>query len=144
MTGPPTTPRLTVDTIVLDQDKVLLIRRGHPPFQDTWALPGGFVDPGETVEQAAVRETLEETGLQVRLDRLLGVYSEPDRDPRGHTVSVVFVARLQTGEDPEHAKGGDDAESARWFPLERTPELAFDHAKILEDLRTKSDRPVLR
>ena len=122
-------PRLTVDGVIVRASKLLLIRRGRPPFKDTWALPGGFVDYGETVEMAVRREVREETGLETSIRRLVGVYSHPDRDPRGHTVSVAF---LLTGEDGV-AKGGDDAAEAQWFSLEGLPELAFDHAKIIRD-----------
>ena len=90
-------PALTADCVVFgldDEDlKILLIQRGLEPFKGQWALPGGFVDVGETVEEAAVREMREETGLDVQLERLVGVYSDPERDPRGHNVSVVFLAK---------------------------------------------------
>lgn len=106
---------------------VVLIRRKNPPHG--WALPGGFVSYGETVEQAVVREAREETGLSIRLKGLLGVYSAPDRDPRGHTISVVFVAEAQGT-----PKGQDDAASAKVFPVHGLPEqLAFDHRRILSD-----------
>lgn len=127
----PETPLLTVDLVIelLDgRDRIVLIERKHEPLG--WALPGGFVDVGETVEQAAVREAQEETGLNVKLKHLLGVYSDPDRDPRGHTASVVFVAEAQ-GEP----RGGDDAGDAQSFDPAKPPELAFDHAKILDRYR---------
>lgn len=128
---PPVTPPLTVDVVIelvdCPERPIVLIRRRNPP--PGWALPGGFVDVGETVEQAAVREAREETGLAVRLSALLGVYSDPARDPRGHTVSVVYVAQAR-GEP----LGQDDAAEARPFTLEQLPkELAFDHARILAD-----------
>ncbi|EGB16575.1 NUDIX hydrolase [Pseudodesulfovibrio mercurii] len=126
-------PTPTVDVvIVMDLTGggrgVVLIKRRNPPLG--WALPGGFVDYGETCEQAAVREMKEETGLDVRLTGLLGVYSDPNRDPRGHTMSVVY-----TGEpvDPARLMAGDDAADASVFPMGQWPELAFDHAKILAD-----------
>ncbi|HEX7047036.1 MAG TPA: NUDIX hydrolase [Gammaproteobacteria bacterium] len=127
----PETPLLTVDVIIelLDErGKIVLIERRHEPFG--WALPGGFVDVGETVEQAAVREAKEETGLDVTLKQLLGVYSDPQRDPRGHTVSVTFIATAN-GEP----RGGDDAGQAQAFDPANPPVLAFDHAKILADYR---------
>ena len=125
----PETPLLTVDAIIeLDGHSggIVLVERRFEPLG--WALPGGFVDVGETVEQAAVREASEETGLDVQLRQLLGVYSDPRRDPRGHTAAVVFVARAR-GEP----RGGDDAAQARVFDLADLPQLAFDHARILHD-----------
>ena len=108
-------------------DEVVLVKRRFPPHG--WAIPGGFVDWGETVEAAAVREALEETSLHVKLVRQFHVYSDPARDPRGHTVSVVFVA---TGEGIPH--GQDDAAEARIFRREALPSsLAFDHSQILSD-----------
>ena len=106
---------------------IVLIRRKNPP--PGWAIPGGFVDYGETVEQAAVREAFEETGLRVTLKRLLGVYSDPDRDPRHHTISTVFVAAASG--QPE---GRDDAAEAAVFAEGSLPsDMAFDHAEILSD-----------
>jgi len=120
-------PVPTVDVIVERNGGVVLIRRRNPPYG--WALPGGFVDYGEPLWAAAVREAHEETGLQVELTALLHVYSRPDRDPRHHTVSTVFVGRA-TGEP----RAADDAAEARVFPLDGLPlPLAFDHAEILAD-----------
>ena len=128
----PQTPLLTVDVIIeLPDARIVLIERAHEPFG--WALPGGFVDVGETVAQAAVREAREETGLDVSLHALLGVYSDPQRDPRGHTASVVFVAAASG-----QPQGSDDARDARAFDPLSPPALAFDHAQILSDYR--SDR----
>lgn len=122
-------PVPTVDVIIAHPGRgVVLIERRNPPLG--WALPGGFVDYGESVEFAAVREAKEETSLSVQLKELLGVYSEPDRDPRQHTMSTVFIA---TCENPGALHGGDDAVCARFFPMSDLPELAFDHAKILKD-----------
>lgn len=126
----PETPLLTVDTVIEYPDgAIVLIERANDPFKGKLALPGGFVEIGETVETAAVRETREETGLDVQLDRLVGVYSDPRRDPRGHTVSVVFHAVPVGGE----LRADTDAASVTKVrdPLSR--ELAFDHHRIISD-----------
>lgn len=129
--GFPDTPALTVDCVIFDPDgRVLLIRRKNDPFKGTFALPGGFVDIGETLETGCRREVREETGLEVSDLRLIGVYSDPSRDPRGHTVSVAFLARLSATATP---RAGDDAASADWINDWRAQTLAFDHAQILED-----------
>jgi 8-oxo-dGTP diphosphatase len=128
----PKTPLLTVDCVVVDrQDRVLLIRRGHEPYKGGFALPGGFVDIGETTETAARRELLEETGVKAGKLTLLGVYSDPKRDPRGHTCSVVYVTRVARAT----AKAGDDAADVAWVPIAGRRPMAFDHAKILSDAR---------
>jgi 8-oxo-dGTP diphosphatase len=123
-------PRLTVDIIIQmqgDARQIVLVKRKNPPAG--WALPGGFVDYGETVEAAAVREALEETSLKVKLARQFHVYSDPRRDPRGHTVSIVFIATSEG--DPV---GGDDADEARVFDVNALPtEIAFDHRQIIQD-----------
>jgi 8-oxo-dGTP diphosphatase len=124
-------PSPTVDVVIaLAGDRVVLVRRKHPP--PGWALPGGFVDEGETLEAAAVREAKEETGLDVTLTDLLYVYSDPRRDPRRHTLSAVFLGRA-SGEPA----GGDDAAEARGFAWTALPSpIAFDHAEILRDARS--------
>lgn len=126
----PRTPQLAVDVVIELEDRpgrpIVLIERQHAPLGHS--LPGGFVDVGETVEAAAVREAREETGLDIRLGPLLGVYSDPGRDPRGHTVSIVYVATA-TG-DPE---AGDDARAVKVTDPAATPTLAFDHDRILGD-----------
>lgn len=124
----PETPKLMVDVVIPSEDGMVLIRRGSEPFKGQWALPGGFVEVGETVEQAAAREAEEETGLAVEIARLLGVYSEPDRDPRGHNVSVAFLARVLSGQ----MQAATDASEVESFDPD-TVELAFDHAKIIAD-----------
>jgi len=127
----PHTPYLTTDAIVeLEPGKVLLIRRGFPPYG--WALPGGFVEVGESLEDAVERELLEETGLALQSVEQLHTYSAPGRDPRFHTVTTVFTA---TARGP--ARAGDDAKEIALFPLDRLPEdLCFDHAAVLADWRT--------
>jgi 8-oxo-dGTP diphosphatase len=125
----PETPKLMVDVVVPSEEgHILLIRRGTDPYEGYWALPGGFVEVGETLETAAAREAEEETGLEVEIIRLVGVYSDPDRDPRGHNVSCAYLARVQSGE-PSAAT--DAAEVSFLDPS--TVELAFDHEKIIAD-----------
>jgi 8-oxo-dGTP diphosphatase len=120
-------PLPTADVIIEVGDRIVLVRRKNPP--EGWAIPGGFVEVGETVETAAVREALEETGLAVELVMLLGVYSDPLRDPRFHTVGTVYV-----GQADGKPAGGDDAAEARLFGEGDLPSpIAFDHAKILSD-----------
>jgi 8-oxo-dGTP diphosphatase len=131
--GFPRTPALTVDCVAIDGDgRVLLIRRGRPPFEGQYALPGGFVEVGETVEAACSRELEEETGIVARDLRLAGVYSDPRRDPRGHTVAVVFLTRFS--ESQPLARAGDDAASAEWVADWAALPLAFDHARILAEV----------
>jgi len=124
-------PALTVDLIIeMEGGGVVLVKRKNPPHG--WALPGGFVDYGETLEQAAVREAMEETGLRIDLRRQLHTYSDPARDPRRHTVTTVFVAAAEGT-----ASAGDDAAEVRIFPWDQIPaEMAFDHNEILEHYRT--------
>jgi 8-oxo-dGTP diphosphatase len=126
----PKTPLLAADCVAFDgQGRVLLIRRGNPPFKGRHALPGGFVEIGETVEEACRRELMEETGVAARRLELVGVYSDPRRDPRNHTCAVVFLTRLRRAKPT----AGDDAAAAEWVEDWRKVELAFDHARILRD-----------
>ena len=127
----PETPKLMVDVVVPSEGgEVLLIRRGSEPFEGQWALPGGFVEIGETVEVAAAREAEEETGLRVEILRLVGVYSDPERDPRGHNVSCAFLAR-PTPESGDLSAATDATEAGFLDPS--TVKLAFDHARIVAD-----------
>jgi 8-oxo-dGTP diphosphatase len=130
----PITPLLTVDALIIYQGKLVLIRRKNPPFENSFALPGGFVEVGETVEEAAIREAKEETGLDIKLLKLLGVYSDPSRDPRGHTISVCFLA-IGRG----NLKAGSDAKDTGLFSLNEIPKLAFDHNKIIENATSDVD-----
>ena len=140
-TASPARPMLTVDVVVLTDAPVpalLLVQRAHPPFEGQWALPGGFVEVGEPVADAAPRELAEETGLETGSLQLLGVYDTPGRDPRGWTVSIVYltVMRIQAP-----VRGADDARDARWFQTDKLPELAFDHTAIIADaLKRSGDR----
>lgn len=139
-------PALTVDAIVFVNEKtssndiaedhetlVLLIKRGNDPFKDKWALPGGFVEMDELLEDACKRELEEETGVKVEKMCQFKTYDEVNRDPRHRTISVVFTAVIEAR---VKAKGGDDAALADWFSLTNLPELAFDHAQILDDFKT--------
>lgn len=127
----PVTPLLTVDALIIFERKIVLIKRGNPPYQNLFAIPGGFVEVGETVEEAVVREAKEETGLDIELIKLLGVYSDPSRDPRGHTVTVCFLAN-----GGGKLKAGSDAKDIGLFNLREIPELAFDHNKIIENAKS--------
>lgn len=127
----PTTPLLAADTLIelidLPDRPFVLIERANPPFG--WAVPGGFVDVGETMEQAAIREAKEETCLDVRLTALLGIYSNPQRDPRNHTVTAVYVAEAKG-----MPQAADDAKHCGIFTFSNLPELlAFDHAQVISD-----------
>ncbi|HOK58441.1 MAG TPA: NUDIX hydrolase [Methanothrix sp.] len=122
------TPLLAVDVVLRMDDGIVLIRRRNPPFRGCYALPGGFVEIGETVEDAARREVMEETGLTATLVRLVGVYSDPDRDPRGHVVSICYLA-----DGSGELRYGSDASDVRLFSLDKLPELAFDHARMVRD-----------
>lgn len=124
-------PALTVDTIILEDNKVVLIKRLNNPYKDYWAIPGGFVEYGEKVEDAAVREAKEETGLDIELIKLVGVYSDPNRDPRGHTVTIAFLSKIVGGT----LKSDSDAKDAKFIEINelKNMKLAFDHNEIIKD-----------
>jgi 8-oxo-dGTP diphosphatase len=122
-------PSVTADGVVVKAGKLLLIRRGRDPFKGAYALPGGFLEYGERAEDCIVREVKEETGLATEVVELVGLYSDPDRDPRGHFVTAVYRLKVVGG----RLKAGDDAESAEWVPLDDLPEFAFDHDRIVKD-----------
>lgn len=125
-------PSVTVDIVLFHQSaeglELLLIKRRHDPFQDHWALPGGFVDKDEKLEAAAARELLEETGLSHTRFKQVAAFGDPGRDPRDHTISIAFTAVLKR---KPQVSGSDDAKEAAWHPVKRLPKLAFDHKKII-------------
>lgn len=134
-------PGLTVDLVILytppDCDrpqKILLIRRGNDPYKGSWALPGGYVEEGEKIEDAAQRELMEETNLTGIELTQMKTYGDPGRDPRGWTATVAFLGNVTDESVTTAAKAGDDAKEANWFPLNALPELAFDHGTIVEDM----------
>jgi ADP-ribose pyrophosphatase YjhB (NUDIX family) len=123
-------PLPTVDLIIEYNDRIILIKRKNPP--PGWALPGGFIDYGESIESAAIREAKEETGLEVELVRQFHTYSDPKRDPRHHTITTVLIARAKG-----RPSAGDDAKAAGIFRRENLPEqIAFDHRDIINDYYT--------
>lgn len=126
-------PAVTTDCVVFtkeEEPKVLLIQRGNEPYKGCWAFPGGFMDMEETAEECAVRELKEETGLTVKQIQQIGAYSKVDRDPRGRTISIAYLAIVDA---PTAVSGMDDAAKAAWFPLSSLPDLAFDHQDIMAD-----------
>ncbi len=131
MASTPRNPMLTVDVIIEIEGGIILIKRKNPP--PGWAIPGGFVDYGESLEDAVVREAKEETGLDINLIRQFHTYSNPERDPRHHTVSTIFIASASG-----KPNAGDDAKEVRTFTKDTLPEgIAFDHRQILEDYFNK-------
>jgi 8-oxo-dGTP diphosphatase len=122
-------PSVMVDAIVERNDKLLLVKRKKDPFKGFLSFPGGKIDLGEKVEDAVKRELREETNLAIEPTDILGVYSDPSRDHRGHIISITFIAKIISGE----AEAGDDAESVEWLPVNDQKALAFDHNKILKD-----------
>ena len=132
-------PSLTCDIFIYDEDfNFILIKRKNEPFKDCWALPGGFVEYGESVENAAVREAKEETSIDVELEELVNVYSAPDRDPRGHTVTIAFTAKG----DFATRKADSDAKEIGIFKINelKNDEIAFDHAIIIKDCLEKAKK----
>ena len=126
-------PAVTADCIVITKEtepKVLLIQRSIDPFKGCWAFPGGFMDMDETTEQCAIRELEEETGLRLSDVHQIGAYSKVDRDPRGRTITVAYLAIV---DEPIAVTGQDDAAKAEWFPIDALPPLAFDHEDIMGD-----------
>ncbi|MCR5862509.1 NUDIX hydrolase [Flavobacterium sp. J372] len=123
---------ITVDAIVFrgskEKSEILFIKRKNDPFKGNWALPGGFVDEGENLPDAAARELLEETGVVTNAMVQLGAFGKPGRDPRGHTISIAYIAFV---EENTEALGADDADEAKWFSVKKLPEMAFDHAEIV-------------
>jgi len=128
-------PAVTVDILAFKnrgkKAEVLLIQRKHDPFKDKWAFPGGFIEMDETLEEAARRELKEETNLVAKNLHQFRAYDDPDRDPRGRTISMVFYTFI-TDSSPS-ARAADDAKNAAWYPIENLPELAFDHDQIITD-----------
>ncbi len=130
-------PAVTADCVVItseEEPRVLLIERGEEPFKGCWAIPGGFLNMDETTEQCAIRELEEETGLKIDKANQIGAYCKVDRDPRGRTISVAYLAIV---ERPLEVSGQDDAAKAKWFPVNALPPLAFDHDDIMADAMTK-------
>lgn len=123
-------PKLTVDGVILKNGKILLIKRGNQPFKGKWALPGGFVEYGEKTEDAVIREVLEETGLKTIINQLVGIYSDPKRDPRGHTISIVYNLEICNGK----IESNDDACDVKFFNIRKLPKLSFDHDSIIKDV----------
>jgi 8-oxo-dGTP diphosphatase len=124
------TPAFAVEGVLYRSQRVLLIRRRSPPFVKRWALPGGFVEIGETAEGAVVREVREETGIEAYPVQLLGVFSAPQRDPRGHTVAAAYLMEARSGKPC----GGSETIEVRWWPVRELPNLAFDHLRIVQTM----------
>jgi 8-oxo-dGTP diphosphatase len=131
-------PTPTVDTIIQRDSWILLVKRRNDPFKGYLVLPGGFVNEGERVEDAAKREVKEETSLNIELLDILGVYSDPTRDPRGHMMSTVFIAKISSNNEKVDAVAQDDAAAIEWISLEviNTRNVGFDHKRIISDYKT--------
>lgn len=130
-------PIPTVDTIIQRDSQILFVKRKKDPFKGRLAFPGGFVNEGEKVEDAAKREVKEETSLDVDLDGILGVYSDPNRDPRGHIMSTVFIGKISNNNNNTEPLAGDDAAAIKWVDIETIDSemFGFDHKKILLDFK---------
>ena len=124
-------PIPTVDAIIQNSSSILLVKRSKDPYKNKFALPGGFVNEGETIEEAIKREVYEETSVEVHPIDILGVYSDPKRDPRGHMMTVVFIVLIIRG----NPSAGDDAKEISWIPIEKINDIkiAFDHRLIIQD-----------
>jgi 8-oxo-dGTP diphosphatase len=123
-------PKITADGAVIKKNKILLIKRKNEPFKGRWALPGGFVEYGEKVEETVIREVYEETGLKTNVKRIVGIYSDPNRDPRGHIVTIVYLLDILGGK----LKSDSDASDAKFFNTKDLPKLSFDHNLIINDI----------
>lgn len=134
--------KITVDAIILrqknkeklglEEQEIVLIQRKNPPFKGKFALPGGFVKYGEKTEEACIREAKEETNIDIEIKKLIGVYSDPNRDPRGHTITITYLTIPKTNNEPI---GKDDAQTAKYFKIKEVlaMQLAFDHKKMIQD-----------
>ena len=127
----------TVDTIIDNESKVLFVKRNKEPFVGKMVFPGGFMKKGETAEDAAKREVKEETSLDIELNDILGVYSDPTRDPRGHIMSTVFIGTLSPNSNIKEPVSGDGVTSTKWISLDNfeQEDFGFDHKKILKDYK---------
>lgn len=127
--------KLTVDAVIFSfadkTKKVLLVKRKNEPYKGQWVFPGGFVDDGENLEAAAIRELEEETSLQMESLIQVRAYGAPGRDPRGHTVTVAFIGQVNA--DAVIVEAASDADAVEWFDLNNLPQLGFDHSEILKD-----------
>lgn len=127
-------PAVTADIVVITKEsnsRILLIQRANEPYKGYWAFPGGFMEMNETTEQCAIRELKEETGLDLREMKQIGCYSGVDRDPRGRTITVAYLASI---DEPQDVQGLDDAANAEWFFINDLPKIAFDHEIIMSDI----------
>ena len=132
-------PSITADGILIKNQQILLVKRKNQPFKGKGALPGGFVEYEEKTEDTVIREVLEETGLKTKINQLAGVYSDPDRDPRGHTITVAYILDIIGGE----LVAGDDASDVKFFNVKELPDLSFDHSKIINEVLQRFYHDVL-